>query len=152
MGLKVVVARNIFDERGKDNELTEYRIAVCDNQGVLFEECEYEMEVDAKDFVEKFMKSDVAASTDNTISPYHNTGTIQIAKALIKECRIKKFTGNYKNREVLYWMGYIYRYWVFWLGDSSIEVYNKADFETMERVYSYMHTLSPEQAILKLRK
>lgn len=147
-----MVLQNIFDERGIDKELNEFEIAVCDNQGLLFQDCQWDFEVDAKDFVEKFMNSDIAASMDNTVSPFHNTGTKQIGEKLLQKIIVKPFKGEYKSSDTLYWMGYIYRYWVWWLGDSSKEIYQKADYTTMSRLYSYLHTLSPELAILKLKQ
>lgn len=147
-----MVQKNIFDERGVDTELNEFKIAVCDNQGLLFQDCQWDFEADANDFIEKFMNSDVAASMDNTVSPFHNTGTKQLGESLLKEVVLKPIECEYKNSDILYWIGYIYRYWVWWLGDTSKEVYKKADYATMDRLYSYLHMLSPELAILKLRE
>ena len=98
------------------------------------------------------MNSDVAASMDNTLSPFHNTSTLQIGESLLKECEVNSFKGEYRNSDILYWTGYIYRYWVWWLGMSSKEVYAKADYETMSTLYSYLHTVSPELAISKLNE
>ena len=147
-----MIEKLIFDKRGKEKELNQFELAVCDNQGLLFQDCQWDFEVDALDFVSEFMNSNVAKSMDNTLSPFHNTGTQQIGNSLLKECRIKSFIGEYVNSDILYWMGYIYRYWVWWLGESSKDIYSKADYETMSMLYSYYHTLSPELAILKLNK
>ncbi|OGO84088.1 MAG: hypothetical protein A2Y24_08225 [Clostridiales bacterium GWE2_32_10] len=140
-----------MEEYGGDKELNMFEIAVCDNQGLLFAECQSDFESDAKDFIVKFMHSDIARSMDNNISPYHNTGTKQIGEALLESDNVKIFEGAIKNKDMLYWMGYIYRYWNKWLGESSECIYSQADYDYMVIVYNYFHTLSPEQAILRIK-
>ncbi len=144
-----MIKRNIFDKRGYDTEVNSFYEAVARNQGALFENCEWDFEVDARDFIEKFMNCDIAKSMDNSVSDYHNTGIKRIGESTCARCNIKPFTGEYENEYVLYWMGYIYRYWVYWLGTSSVDVYKTADFDVMKKSYA-LHVLSPEQTIVTL--
>ncbi|HBY20566.1 MAG: hypothetical protein A2Y24_07570 [Clostridiales bacterium GWE2_32_10] len=140
-----------MSDYGVDKELSEFETAVCRNQALLFQECQWDFDVDSKDFIAKFMNGNIAASMDKQLSPFHNTGIKQIGEAMLDEYEIDRFNGNEHNQEVLYWMGYIYRYWNMWLGESSKEIYEIADYDYMSTVYNYFHTLSPETAIMRIK-
>lgn len=60
--------------------------------------------------------------------------------------------GEIYDKEALYWMGYIYRHWHFYTGESSREIYKQAPAKTMNVVYLMYHTMSPEMAIDRLRE
>ena len=51
------------------------------------------------------------------------------------------------SSEVMYWMGYIYRYWHFYKDESSSKIYRQASFKTMKRNYMMFHTMDLELAI-----
>jgi hypothetical protein len=137
--------------RGENNELNGFEIAVCENQAALFRDCQWDFSVDAFDFIDKFMNSSVAESMDKDISVFHNNGTKQIGEAVLRECEVQAHGGEYYNPDVLYWAGYIYRYWCWWLGESSREIYNYADIRRLSSAYG-LHVLSPEGAIRKLKE
>ena len=56
------------------------------------------------------------------------------------------------DNESLYWIGYIYRFWNIYTGESSKEIYKQANAKTMQTVYLMYHTMSPELAIDKLKE
>ena len=60
--------------------------------------------------------------------------------------------GEIYDKETLYWAGYIYRYWNFYTGESSREIYKQAPAKTMKVVYLMYHTMSPEMAIDRLKE
>lgn len=60
--------------------------------------------------------------------------------------------GEIYDKEALYWMGYIYRYWHFYTGENSREIYKQAPAKTMNVVYLMYHTMSPEMAIDRLKE
>ena len=53
--------------------------------------------------------------------------------------------------EVLYWAGYLYRYWHYVTGETSREIYAVADAPTMLEVYEGFHTIDNDLAIENLR-
>jgi len=55
-------------------ELNSFEIILCEQQGDLFRECQYDFEVDALDFITKFMSSSLAAEYDRPVSSYHYLG------------------------------------------------------------------------------
>ena len=69
-----------------------------------------------------------------------------------KEVAFLKKDGEIYDKETLYWAGYIYRYWSFYTGESSREIYKQAPAETMSRNWLIFHTLAPEVAIDDLKE
>lgn len=56
------------------------------------------------------------------------------------------------SNEVLFWMGYVYRYWHFYTKESSARIYRQASFETMSVNYLMFHTMDVEMAIDNLKE
>ncbi len=128
------------------------QLALCDTQGQLFELSAahgYASEA----FVKAFMTSDVSANLDKDFHHLQWTGKAYILSRMEDELldRLSK-DGEVYDREVLYWMGYVYRYWTFHTGETSKEIYRQASAQTMNIVYLMYHTMSPEMAIDRLRK
>ncbi len=55
--------------------------------------------------------------------------------------------GERYDKEVLYWIGYIYRYWACLRKEKSRKIYRIASAKTMKRNYMMFHTFAPELAI-----
>lgn len=53
---------------------------------------------------------------------------------------------------VMYWVGYVYRYWHYVTGESSREIYRQAPTKTMNVNYLMFHTMDPEMAVEDLKK
>ena len=60
--------------------------------------------------------------------------------------------GEKYNPEVLYWIGYLYRYWACSRNERSRKIYRQAPAKTMKRNYMAFHTLDPEMAIDDLKE
>lgn len=56
------------------------------------------------------------------------------------------------SKDMIYWIGYLYRYWHYYTGESSKAIYKQAPVETMKRNYLMFHTMAPEVAIEDLRE
>lgn len=55
--------------------------------------------------------------------------------------------GEKYSPEVLYWIGYLYRYWACARGERGRKIYRQAPAKTMRRNYMAFHTFDPEVAI-----
>lgn len=60
--------------------------------------------------------------------------------------------GEIYPKEVLYWMGYLYRFWHIYTGESSARIYRQAPAATMNRNYLLFHTMDPAMAVEDLKK
>lgn len=64
---------------------------------------------------------------------------------------VKVKAGIIYNKEVMYWIGYIYRYWHYYTNEDSREIYKIADAKTMNECWLGFHTLDVEMAIDDLK-
>ena len=119
------------------------RLKLCDIQGRLFE---HSTAYASESFIRDFMNSKVAEHLD---SPYNKLQWMG-EEYLIDELKDEKTLdtdGEKYSPEVLYWIGYLYRYWACTRGEKSKRIYRQAPAKTMKRNYMAFHTFDPEVAI-----
>ena len=127
-------------------------MALCDTQGQLFE-LAAERGYASEAFVKAYMTSAVAADMDKEFHHIQWAGKAYILSRMEDELADQLVkVGEIYDKEALYWMGYIYRYWHFYTGESSREIYKQAPAKTMNVVYLMYHTMSPEMAIDRLKE
>lgn len=125
-------------------------LALCDTQGKLFE-LSAKRGYSSESFIKAYMTSDVAQDMDMEFNHVQWAGKEYIMSRIEDECGAKlRSDGAILDTEVLYWIGYIYRYWNLYKKESSKSIYKKAPFNTMKIVYLMYHTMSPELAIERL--
>lgn len=126
--------------------------ALADTQGQLFE-LSREKCFASEQFIKAFMLSDIAADLDSEFNHVQWAGKEYIMERITEELADKLTTdGEVFDRERLYWTGYVYRFWHFYTGESSKEIYKQAPAETMLITYLSYHTLSVEMAIDRLKE
>ncbi len=123
---------------------------LCETQAELFL-LSGEKGYDSKSFIEGFMKSSVARDMDREFSHTHWAGTAYLMDRLETE------RGGFPSGEAyagaqLEWIGYIYRFWHFYTGESSALIYRQANADVMRNVYFAYHTLGNELAVQKLKE
>ena len=127
-------------------------MALCDTQGQLFE-LAAERGYASEAFVKAYMTSAVAADMDKEFHHIQWAGKAYILSRMEDELADQLVkVGEIYDKEALYWMGYIYRYWHFYTGENSREIYKQAQAKTMNVVYLMYHTMSPEMAIDRLKE
>ena len=123
--------------------LDSIQLQLCDIQGRLFELSD---NYASEDFIRTFMTSDTAEHLDSHYNKLQWMGEEYLLEELENEHALKT-TGEKYDREILYWTGYIYRYWACSRGVKSRKIYRIAPARTMKRNYAAFHTLDPELAI-----
>lgn len=127
-------------------------MALCDTQGQLFE-LAAERGYASETFIKAYMTSAVAADMDKEFHHIQWAGKAYILSRMEDELADQLVkVGEIYDKEALYWMGYIYRYWHFYTGENSREIYKQAPAKTMNVVYLMYHTMSPEMAIDRLKE
>lgn len=123
------------------------KIKLCDIQGRLFE-LFTDTEYDTESLVETFMNSEVAKNLDSVYNRMQWAGEEYLLEELIDTCK-DKLKPKKKNieKDVVYWMGYIYRYWHYYKEENSKKIYKQAPFNTMNINYLMFHTMDVEMAI-----
>lgn len=128
-----------------------FEMTLCDMQGKLFEMSASEG-YSSEAFIKTFMQSKTAADLDMVFNHMQWAGQGYIIDRLKEEnaSTLVKDAALYDN-ETLYWSGYLYRYWHFYTGESSKEIYKQAPANVMRSMYLIYHTMSPEMAIDRLK-
>lgn len=125
-------------------------LKLCDIQGRLFEnsaKAGYESE----SFIQSFMKSDIAANLDSEYNRMQWMGEEYLLEELEHEVNLEKGSRVY-TKEVLYWIGYLYRYWHYYTGEDSKKIIRTAPAQTMHRNYRMFHTMDPVMAVEDLKE
>ena len=119
------------------------QLKLCDIQGRLFERF---TAYASEGFIRDFMNSEVAEHLDSTYNKLQWTGEEYLIDGLGDE-RALDTEGERYSPEVLYWIGYLYRYWACARGERSRRIYRQAPAKTMRRNYMAFHALDPDVAI-----
>ena len=130
--------------------INELQLKMCDIQGRLFE-LSGSNGYDSAIFIKAFMSSDVARGLDSKFNRMQWAGEEYLLAEIADSAELTK-SGNVYDKEILYWTGYLYRFWHFATGEDSKEIYRQAPAETMNRNWLIFHTLAPEVAIEDLKE
>ncbi len=126
------------------------QLKLCDIQGRLFE-LSGEKGYDSMTFIKAFMNSEVAKGLDSKFNRMQWAGEEYLLAELADTAELT-VGGTVYDKEVLYWSGYLYRFWHFTTDENSKEIYKQAPVETMRRNWLIFHTLAPEAAIEDLKE
>ena len=127
-------------------------LKLCDIQGRLFE-LFANTEYDVESLVKAFMKGEIAKNLDSEYNRMQWAGEEYLLEELIDTCKDKLTTKRETfSKDVLFWMGYVYRYWHFYTKEESNKIYKQAPFETMNVNYLMFHTMDVEMAIDDLKE
>lgn len=132
--------------------MDELQLKLCDIQGRLFE-LSADKGYTSSAFVKAFMTSETAKDLDSKYNRMQWAGEEYILEEISSAAGEELTTGGeIYPKDVLYWIGYIYRYWHFYNGEDSAKIYKQATVETMNRNYLMFHTLAPEASIEDLKE
>ena len=133
-------------------EMDNYGLKLCKFQAELFQRSIDEMDCSSKIFIRRFMFSDLAKRMDKNGFLYN---AIDVTDALYEiEYQFgPSVYGTVKfEKEELYWMGYIYRYWSYITEKKSKQIYKIVNPEEMKKLYFPYHSLDPQQAIERIQE
>ena len=124
--------------------MNEIQLKLCDIQGRLFE-LSVDRQLGSASFIKTFMNSETAKALDSTYNRMQWAGEEYLLEEVM-EATGDKLTekGEVYSKDVIYWIGYIYRYWHYYTEESSKVIYKQAPVETMKRNYLMFHTMAPE--------
>lgn len=132
--------------------MNELQLKLCDIQGRLFE-LSGKKGYGSESFIKYFMLSETAARLDEKYNRMQWAGEEYLLEETIAETTDKiKTDKEIYGIEVLYWIGYLYRYWHYYTSESSAKIYSQANAKTMKRNYMIFHTMAPEIAIEDLKE
>lgn len=130
--------------------MDEITLKLCDIQGRLFE-LSAKRSYDSAAFIKTFMLSKTARALDSNYNRMQWAGEEYLLDEVAAEASIPISMDIFSN-EVLYWCGYVYRYWHYYTQENSAAIYRQAPAETMKRNYFMFHTMDPTLAIINLKE
>lgn len=123
---------------------------LCDIQGEVFEKSIEYLECSSPVFVRRFMNSNIAKEFDSTVF-LNDCKTYMNVFYEIEEEYGKSTYGSVKyHKDVMYWVGYLYRYFCYTYEKSSKQAYRYLPFDYVARAYEAYHTMGVPQAIERL--
>ena len=127
-------------------------LQLCDVQGRLFK-FSARRGISSAEFIKVFMKSNTARALDSTYNRMQWAGEEYLLEEVIDEAgdRFEK-PGEVYAKELIYWIGYIYRYWHYVTGESSREIYKQASVKVMKQNYERLYMMTPKEVIERLRE
>ena len=91
--------------------MDEIALKLCDIQGRLFE-LSANQKYDSIKFIRVFMNSDVSRALDSKYNRMQWAGEEYLLDEVIGNAKTERLIGGEVfSKDVLYWIGYIYRYW-----------------------------------------
>lgn len=126
-------------------------LAICDMQGQLFQ-LSSNSGYASETFIKTFMTSTVSEDLDKEFHHFQWAGKAYILSYMENEYSdlLIKNKQIY-DKEVLYWIGYIYRFWNYYTGENSKKIYKQAPAKLMNSLYLMYHTMSPKMAIDRIK-
>lgn len=132
--------------------MNEMQLKMCDIQGRLFE-LSTEKGIGSSNFIKIFMNSETAKSLDSTYNRMQWAGEEYLLEEVLDGAKDNvNIEIEVYSKDMIYWIGYLYRYWHYYTGESSKAIYKQAPVETMKRNYLMFHTMAPEVAIEDLKE
>ena len=132
--------------------IDELQLKLCDIQGRLFE-LSAEKGYGSAAFIKAFMTSEIAKNLDSKYNRMQWAGEEYLLDEIVSaNADIASSNGEVFSADVIYWIGYLYRYWHFYTGERSAQIYKQAPVETMKRNYMMFHTMDPTLAIEDLKE
>jgi len=132
--------------------MNELQLKLCDIQGRVFE-LSAEKNYASAEFIKVFMTSSTAKDLDSEYNRMQWAGEEYLIEEVVaKKENALSTKGEIYSKDVLYWIGYIYRYWHLYNNESSAKIYKQAPAETMKRNYMMFHTMDPVVAIEDLKE
>ena len=132
--------------------IDELQLKLCDIQGRLFE-LSAEKGYGSAAFIKAFMTSEIAKDLDSKYNRMQWAGEEYLLDEIVSaNSDLVSSAGEVFSADVIYWIGYIYRYWHFYTDEDSAKIYKQAPVETMKRNYMMFHTMDPTLAIEDLKE
>ena len=125
-------------------------LSLCKIQGELFEKSITNVSTSSSIFIRRFMNSEIAKAFDSKDFLNDTISINGIYKELDAQFGESKYGSTKFNSEVLFWIGYIYRYFSYTYDLSSKQVYKIIKPNELNEMYYVYHTFDCANAIERI--
>lgn len=131
-------------------DFDEYGLKLCRYQGELFSMSKEKVECSSPVFLRRFMYSDVAQRMDGEGFLFESIRQMDVINEIDAEFGKSNYGKIKYDKEELYWIGYVYRYWCYTYQISSKKLYKMIKPEELKKLYYPYHSLDPAHAIERI--
>ena len=124
-------------------KFNEKALELCKIQGQIFADSTIKIKGSSLLFIRRYMNSNFCSKMDNLTYLFEKDNVLDE----LVNCGNK---GIKISADILYWVGYIYRYWAYTYNLSSKNIYKIATGSEMVSLYGPYHTMDPETAIQRI--
>lgn len=145
-----MVSKRTLADRLADRQVDELDRMLCSIQARIFERSIEKSASGSAVFVRRFMRSGVAERMDGGGYLFESTTDDQVIEDVEAAYGDKPYGSEKYSPDEMYWMGYVYRYWCCWTGQSSKAVYRSIGARELRSLYYPYHALDVPQAIERI--
>lgn len=131
-------------------EIDSQGLEECRFQAAVFQESLERCACSSAVFIRRFMYSSVARRLDAGGFLFESSSTEAVFDYLDEEYGETAYGSVKLDADILYWVGYMYRYWAYTLAMSSVQIYKLCGAREMAGLYYSYHSLDPAQAIERI--
>ena len=122
-------------------------LLLCDLQAKTFELSLTAQNTSSEIFIRRFMHSDIAKKMDDLAILQTNLQANDIILLIEREYGRSDYGSKKYDRNEIYWIGYLYRYYAYTYEKSSTQVYKTVKPKELRGLFLPYHTMDPAQAI-----
>lgn len=125
-------------------------LTLCRLQGELFQKSAEMLNCSSAIFVRRFMNSHAAHRMDARGFLDGSTSIEAILDDIQQEYGESSYGSTHYASDVLYWMGYLYRYWAYTHEIPSARIFRIISGSQLAKLFFAYHSLDPSQAIERI--
>lgn len=125
-------------------------IILCEMQASVFAKSADRVSASSDIFIRRFMNSRVVKLLDSGDILQTNIQAEDIIDMLEQQYGMTQYGSVKYAGDELYWMGYLYRYYAYTYGISSLKVYKILKPKELRGLFSAYHTMDPAGAIERI--
>lgn len=125
-------------------------LLLCELQAKTFESSIDFILTSSEIFIRRFMNSRVAKTIDNGTVLETNMQSKDILDRVEEQYGSSEYGSVKYTYDEMYWIGYLYRYFSYTYGISSLQAYKIVKPKELRGLFLPYHTMSPEQAIERI--
>ena len=125
-------------------------LLLCELQAKTFESSIDFILTSSEIFIRRFMNSRIVKTIDNGAVLQTNMQSKDILESVEEQYGSSKYGSVKYTHNEMYWIGYLYRYFSYSYGISSLQAYKIVKPKELRGLFLPYHTMSPEQAIERI--
>ena len=135
-----------------ENKLDLSQKILCNKVGKMFAAASEKLNYYEISFCKEWLHSELCRSIIDMDETIICQSHIYFLNSLKMELNLPEHPGYKMDRDVMYWAGYIFTYWMYMRGVDGPEIVNGYDIKSILEDYDTLHTMSSRAEIRSIEK